>query len=96
MPERCGYCGRFMATKDDEGWGIEARCWQTVAHVLADPEHWSIDVPAVLGFTDADGEPLAGHVGAHRLTVEQRERWAEHRENGSTGSDSAALAEGSS
>lgn len=79
--ERCGYCGRFMATRY-EGWGIEPRCSQTVAHVLADPEHWSIDVPAELGFTDADGEPVAGHLGAHHLTSEQREQWAEHRRSG--------------
>lgn len=79
MPERCGYCGRFMATTDADGWDIETRCSQTVAHVLADPEHWSIDVPAVLGFTYEDGEPMAGHMGAHNLTPEQRERWAAHR-----------------
>lgn len=88
MRERCGYCGRFMATSE-EGWDIEPRCSQTVAHVLADPEHWSIDVPAALGFTDATGEPLAGHVGAHTLTPEQRDRWADHRENHPNGSQDA-------
>lgn len=80
MSERCGYCGRFMALKDEDGWSLDdARCSRTIAHVLADPEHWSIDVPAELGFIDADGDPLAGHVGAHRLSAEQRQRWAEHR-----------------
>lgn len=74
-----------MATTE-EGWGIEPRCSQTVAHVLADPEHWSIDVPAALGFTWADGEPMSGHMGADRLAPEQRERWAEHRENHPDGS----------
>lgn len=82
MSERCGYCGRFMATRDEDGWGIEARCSQTVAHVLADPEHWSIDVPESLGFIDETGSPLTGHLGAHHLTSEQLEQWAKERRKG--------------
>lgn len=68
MPERCGYCGRFMRTTDFEGWGTEPYCTRTNDHILADPEHWSIDVENVV--LD-DGVPYTGHIGAHHLTTEQ-------------------------
>lgn len=80
MRDRCGYCGRFMATTE-EGWEIEPRWSQTVAHVLADPGHWSIDVPPELDFTDANGDALEGHIGAHHLSPKQRAEWAENRRN---------------
>ena len=66
--ERCGYCGRFMRTKDFDGWDTEPYCTRTEDHILADPEHWSIDVENVV--LD-DGVPYTGHIGAHHLTNEQ-------------------------
>lgn len=71
--ERCGYCGRFMAEEFDTEWGERWVCSQQDAHILADPEHWSV-LTYALGddAVDTDGEPIAGNfVGAHRLTVEQ-------------------------
>jgi|TARA_R100000482_G_scaffold124710_2_gene78586 hypothetical protein len=70
--EKCPYCGRYMAYLDDAEWGEHWVCAHQAAHILADPESWSVDTIA-LGpdAIDKDGDPLYGIVGAHRLTSEQ-------------------------
>lgn len=70
---KCGYCGRFMRQNFD-GWDGDDLwvCSQQAHHIIADPEHWSVDTLA-LGpdALDADGEPLSGMVRAELLTTEQ-------------------------
>lgn len=71
--ERCGYCGRFMRYEHDAEWGERWVCVEQSAHILADPEHWSV-LTYALGddAVDADDQPISGNlVGAHRLTTEQ-------------------------
>lgn len=70
--ERCPYCGRFMAYEDDTEWGERWVCSNQSAHIIADPERWSV-LTYALGddAVDIDGEPISGLVGAHRLTAEQ-------------------------
>jgi hypothetical protein len=66
--EKCMYCGRFMRRVDDEGWDMEPRCTQVNAHILADPERWSIYVENLDRGEDA---LFTGYIGAHHLTREQ-------------------------
>lgn len=69
--ERCPYCGRFMAYEDDAEWGERWVCAAQNAHILADPESWSVLTYTLEGEVDVDGEPISGLVGAHRLTEVQ-------------------------
>lgn len=56
-----------MRTTDFEGWDTEPYCTRTSAHILADPEHWSLHVEEML----IDGEIYTGSIAAHRLTTQQ-------------------------
>lgn len=71
--ERCGYCGRYMRYEEyDVEWGERWVCSQQAAHIIADPEHWSVDVIALgRDAVDIDGDPISGLVAAHRLTIDQ-------------------------
>ena len=70
--EQCPYCGQFMAYEDDAEWGERWVCSNQSAHILADPERWSVlAYPLGEDAVDIYGQPISGLVGAHRLTREQ-------------------------
>lgn len=70
--EKCPYCGRFMRYEDDAEWGERWVCAEQSAHILADPEHWSVDTIALPeDAVDIDGDPVSGMIRAELLTTEQ-------------------------
>jgi hypothetical protein len=60
--------------RNDDGWDGDDLwvCSRQAHHILADPEHWTVDVIA-LGpdAVDMDGDPVYGMTRAERLSAEQ-------------------------
>jgi hypothetical protein len=73
--ERCGYCGRFQRYENDIEFGERWVCSNQSAHIIADPEHWSVLTYALEGELDIQGEPIQGELfRADLLTTEQLRR----------------------
>lgn len=70
--ERCPRCGRFMRYEDSAEWGEIWVCARQSAHILADPEGWTVDTIALPeNAVDIDGDPVSGMIRAELLTTEQ-------------------------
>ena len=70
--ERCPHCGRFMRYEDSAEWGELWVCARQAAHILADPEGWTVDTIALPeDAVDIDGDPVSGMIRAELLTTEQ-------------------------